>query len=143
MAIKNVLRSPIRSPLRSPLISQDEVVINLITNGGFDTTDDWVLQTGWTIAGGVASCSGVQTSNSPIYQQNILSAGLNYRISFDLTLVAGQIRPLIGSAGAGTWVTSSGPVTQEITQSGGLLHVYLQGNADFIGTVDNVVVSLI
>ena len=113
----------------------------LITNGNFSKDDKWVKGAGWSITGGQAVCDGSQPSSTLIRQNNVFTEEGDYRVTFDLVLVAGQIRPLVGSNGIGSYETATGAVSQIVTRAGGLFHFYLQANSDFIGTVDNLTVT--
>lgn len=71
-------------------------LVNLITNGTFDTDSDWFKGTGWSIAAGKASFNG--SSGNVLIQNNIVEAGKNYRIEFTvLDYVSGAISVRVGS----------------------------------------------
>jgi len=118
------------------------VTPQLITNGGFDSDIGWAKATGWSIAGGVAHCDGSQTGNTWIYQAAGIVPGKEYRVSFNLNnRTAGSVRPLIGNFGYGTHRASNGTYTETIVAAGNEI-CWIEGNADFVGDVDDVSVKL-
>jgi len=66
----------------------------LVTNGGFDTDTVWTKGPGWTISGGVASCSG---SSSSLVQNFTSVSGAVYAVSFDVSsYTSGTINTTVG-----------------------------------------------
>ena len=118
----------------------EQIGSELVTNGGFDTDSDWTKGTGWSIGSGVASCDGTQTGNTNLQQNDVFTVGNLYKITFDLTRTAGNFRLLVGSSGSSSYYTTDGSFTLYATAVGNA-HLYIQGDSNFIGTVDNVTVK--
>lgn len=60
---------------------------NLIVNGDFASDTIWTRQTGWSIGSGVASHAAGTASD--ILQSVTLTAGMTYRVGFDVTAISG------------------------------------------------------
>ena len=115
----------------------------LITNGDFDTDSDWGKGTGWSIntTSKIAECDGSQTANTNLYPTVAPSLVNNqtYLLSLDVTLSAGTLSVFAFSSGVVLSKSSTGTSTLTLyftKGTGG--NLYIQGNADFIGSVDNV-----
>jgi hypothetical protein len=109
---------------------------NLVTNGTFDSDTDWVKGVGWSISGGTASCDGTQTGTSSLSQAAGVIAGATYKCTFTISnYSAGQAR--INNSGAGPWRSSNGTYTAYLTATANIF-IYIQGDADFVGDIDNV-----
>jgi len=115
----------------------------LVTNGAFAADTDWTKGTGWTIAGGVASCDGSQTASSSLYQDMGIVAGRKYKVVFTISShTAGQVRVNLGGSAAGTWRNSDGTYSEFIVAVGGLPNGYIGANSTFVGDIDDVSVKL-
>lgn len=116
---------------------------NQITNPSFASDTGWTKGTGWSIAGGVAHCDGSQVDPSMIYQPTGITVGRKFGIVFTISNYSGtgQIRPFCGNGRAGTWVSGNGTHTEFLVNVGNNNFI-LQGDADFIGDIDNVSVKL-
>ena len=110
----------------------------LVTNGDFATDSNWNKGTGWTISGGSANCDGTQTSQTNFFQVGIVPINVNYKVTFTTTVSAGGVILAIGGSNAQPIVTSSGTYTFTDKATSGDPNLYLSGNADFIGSIDNV-----
>ena len=76
---------------------------NVILNGGFDSSDNWLSTGDVDISGGVCKITRRNTSpNSVVYQINNLVVGKKYRCSFDTVDSSGSpvIRLVYGSTGS-------------------------------------------
>jgi hypothetical protein len=115
----------------------------LVINGGFDTDSDWAKGTGWTIAAGVASCDGSQVGNTNLDQSIVgLDVGGTYEVSYTVSnYSAGTIRALLGGSNPLTTNSANGTYTESTNSVEGELNIFIQGNADFIGDIDNVSVK--
>lgn len=110
---------------------------NLVSNGTFDTDSDWNKGTGWSIGSGVASRTGAGNSN--LYTTNAISIVENrwYFVQFYVSAyTSGQVRPIVGSGGVGTSVSSTGWHSEYIRCSGSS-YLFMQG-LSFEGSIDNV-----
>jgi hypothetical protein len=109
----------------------------LVTNGGFDTDSDWIEGGSWEISGG--SANKPSTGTAVIYQQNVLTVGKVYQITFDLTKTSGtgvDIRPTYNSSTGAIRVTSEG--TNKVTFVSGDGYISFASVSDFIGSIDNI-----
>lgn len=112
---------------------------NLIANGTFATDTIWTKGTGWTIGSGVASCDGTQGGTTDLSQASTIKIGQTIIVTFEITaFTAGTVTPFGGTA-AGTARSSVGTFTENIVVTGSETFI-LQGDASFIGSVDNVTV---
>lgn len=122
-------------------IDLTELNVEQITNGSFDTDDDWNKQTGWTISDGKARCDGTQSGNSRIFQiTNIIDNRL-YRVTYDLEVTAGTLFMNIGGNSSGIVRATSGSYSETIVCGTDDDNVLAVGNLDFIGTIDNICVK--
>lgn len=65
------------------------LLIDDVINGGFDTDTDWDKGTGWTIAGGVATYSGIGAINRLTTQVQVARVnGTEYRVQAEFTMSA-------------------------------------------------------
>ena len=114
---------------------------DLVTNGGFNTDTDWTKQTGWTISGGTANCDGSQTGNSSIFQTaavDSITGLVTYTIS---NYVSGNVRAVLGSNGIGSFESANGTYLEILTDTGTNNAFFIQGDLNFIGSIDNVSVK--
>ena len=107
----------------------------LVTNGTFDADTNWTKGTGWTIAAGVATQSG--GSSTLTASPTFLKANTTYVVAFEVTSYsAGQVRVYLGG-NYGTYRSATGSFTETIT-CGSTATFFVQGDATFAGSVDNV-----
>jgi len=114
----------------------------LVTNGDFSTDSDWIKGTGWSIANGLASCDGSQSSSSLFYQNLGNLSGKIINISFTLS-----------NYSAGTLETAffgaAGTLAQQVSANGNYsFNIYIESghngnsgftaNSSFVGSIDNV-----
>lgn len=116
----------------------------LVDNGGFDADTDWSKGTGWTIPTPTANCDGSQVSISALFQGFALSATQykNYRAIATITRAAGRWRLRQGSGGS-NWFSDffaagASPFTTALIGTGTSRTFVIDGDADFIGTADDV-----
>ena len=139
---------PFNASSTSVLVANEALSAELVTNGDFDTNTNWVNQTGtnWSISGGKASVSN--TGNVRYFQQSGVlpnpSANKSFLIKWTISgLTQGGIGVNVGGYTTTTIQTSNGTYEQEVTPTNGSSNtlVYLQSNANTIGSVDNVSVK--
>ncbi len=111
----------------------------LVANGTFDTDSNWTKGTGWTISGGVASCSG---GSANLTQSVSATVGTTYRVSFTITAYnSGAIRTTFNTISSQDY-NSVGTFVDffKITSitSGQIL---LDPRGTFDGSIDNVSVK--
>lgn len=112
--------------------------VELIENGGFDSADPWVIDAGWAIGSGVATCSGA----GDIYQTlgSALESGATYTVRGDFTKDGlGAIRVYVGTtptlvlnaASTGSWSNS-------FVAAGGETKLSISRVVSATGTADNI-----
>ena len=116
-----------------------------VTNGNFATDTDWTKGTGWSISGGSANCDGTQTgeTNLTVPSSNSGRIGNTYKCTFTVSnYSSGQIRTAPWGNVVGAWRSGNGTYTEYIYISVGNFNaIYMQGDASFIGSIDNVSVK--
>ena len=112
---------------------------SLSTNGAFAADSGWTKGTGWTVGSGVASCDGSQTDVSDLEQNQALTAGQAYTVTFTVSnRSAGTVTPRLGGT-SGTARSANGTYTEVIVcGSGEDPKLEFRADADFIGSLDNV-----
>ena len=138
-------------------------VLNLVTNGDFSATGTelvadgnftltgtqpentagtyWNTGAGWTISGGSANCNGTQTGTTNLNPSDAptIVSGKSYLLSLDVTLTAGTLSVFAFSQNALLFDSSTGTKTLTLYFQRGLGgNLFIQGNADFVGSIDNV-----
>ena len=117
----------------------------LVTNGTFDTDSEWTKGTGWSIENGVAS--KIQSASASYLEQTLTIAIVQnkiYKITYTATIPDGNLRPeLTGGGGTseGASQTTSGTYTDYVKAQNNHIKFRFRGNADFIGSIDNVSVK--
>lgn len=111
----------------------------LTTNGAFAADSGWTKGTGWTIGSGKADCDGTQTAVSDLSQNQTLTAGVLYTITFTISSrSAGTLTPRLGGT-SGTARSADGTYTEQIICGAGEdPKLELRADADFVGKVDDV-----
>jgi len=117
----------------------------LVTNGDFESGDvDWNKGTGWTITdvgGWSAKCDGTQTDWTNLIQTGVFTLDKFYIINFDVTVTSGTLRMSIQTPStylSEEFTTSGNKTVYAIASGTGL---FVQGNTDFTGSIDNVSVK--
>ena len=122
----------------------DELGSELVVNGDFATDSNWTKGTGWSIANGVASCDGTQSSSSDLKTTSGFSIQNNaVKVTFDLIRTAGTLDATLEGTGQLdlTNLNSSGTYTFIATSSDATARLILRADANFIGSIDNVSVK--
>ena len=97
----NMDSSPKRFPIEQNMLRHFDV--NLVTNGTFDSTDNWTVQSHWSVSGGVAIYN--DTGNSALYQSVSFKQGSSYRLRFNISNASTTARLWIGNlAGTNAYV---------------------------------------
>lgn len=109
----------------------------LVTNGVFSADTNWTKGTGWTIAAGVATCSGTQTAASLLSQDITAVEGTAYTVTFTISAyTAGTITPVVGGT-PGTPRAGTGTYTEVIVAGDSGTLLAFSADADFEGSIDN------
>lgn len=115
---------------------------NIVQNGGFATDTLFTKGTGVTIAAGVASWDGTQTADSDLTQveDDLLTPvieGQAYLATFTVSgYSAGNVTPVVGDT-EGTDRAANGTFSEVIIAGSGA-DIGVRGDADFIGSIDNL-----
>lgn len=114
--------------------------VQIADNGTFDSDTIWTKGTGWTISGGVANCAA-HSGTSNLTQALKLLAGQSYTVAYTIkrTSIKGTIKPILGGT-SGTAVSASGSV--KIVCGTTDSNIVFQADANFVGTIDNVTVTI-
>jgi hypothetical protein len=127
-----------------PWPSPQYIGSELVTNGDFSSSDDWIQHTTWNISGGVATHSA--TSGGGLSQAWTPTAGSVYEITFTITsatsgnayyafssasgLVANQIQGVIR--------TTNGTYKEYLVADATTTYHGVWGTSTFDGSVDNI-----
>ena len=114
--------------------------VELVTNGSFNTTIDWTLNSNWGISGGTANADG--TSSDPMFQDGVIALGKSYIVTYTLSnFTQGSVYVDLGSGGIGATRTSAGTYTETIVAGSSNTRFYLRGSGNFIVSIDNISVK--
>jgi hypothetical protein len=104
-----------------------------VVNGGFDSDTGWTKGTNWAIGGGTANATAATAAQ--YLEQDCLTIGATYAITFTVTASANTCKPFAGTQ-AGVAV-GTGTHTQILVANG--IALKFGGHASgFTGTIDNV-----
>ena len=114
----------------------------LVTNGDFSAgSTGWtIIGTGWSIASGLLSGSGVPANDYGPYQNaTSVVAGVTYKATYTITVATGGVAVRVGNTQSSTY-TSSGTYTQYFvaTSTGVTVFQARAGGSGFTGTIDNI-----
>ncbi|MBF0415931.1 MAG: hypothetical protein HQL77_13845 [Magnetococcales bacterium] len=114
---------------------------DLTTNGTFSSDSSWTKGTGWTISGGKATSDGSQSTNADLSQDITVTQNDYYTVRYTLSGVsAGTIVAKVAGT-SGTARSKSGNYEERIMAGAGTSpRLAFSANADFIGSIDNVMV---
>ena len=116
----------------------EQIGSELVTNGGFDTDSDWVKQNGWSIENSLAIFSGTVSAYRKLYQENILTIGKIYKLTFDIVSInSGSIKNF--SQSSPTSYSTIGTKTEYFTAT--YDDLFLEPTTDADLTIDNVSVK--
>ena len=118
----------------------DSTRATLLSEGAFGSVSSWTLGAGWSIASGKATHSAGSAGN--LDQALGFISGKFYRLGFVVSgMTAGAINPLIsgGSDRTGTSISADGSYLDRIQTVTGNNLFSLVADADFDGSVDDVV----
>ena len=125
--------------------SSGGVFVGAITNVSVVEIIDWtVIGDGWSFGGNKASCDGTQTDVTNLIQA--ISTNIQnqlVKISFTLDISAGTLSGSLNNSGGTEFdaLTTSGNYSVEATSGDANPTILFQGNADFIGSISNVVIK--
>jgi len=113
----------------------------VLSNGGFNTADNWSTGVGWSISGG--SASHMPSAASDLSKDVSCVEGATYRIAFTLSgRTAGTVTPQLtgGATVAGDPVSANGLVQISLVAGAGSDAFTLAADATFDGTIDDVII---
>lgn len=115
---------------------------DLVTNGAMAADSDWTKGVGWTIAAGTATSDGSQAADADLTQTFALTPGEIYQVTFTVSgYAAGNVCAVVGDT-EGTDRGGDGTFVEYITAGAGA-DFDIRADADFVGSIDNVVVKLV
>lgn len=120
-------------------------VATIVTNGAFAADTDWTKGTGWTIAAGVATCSGAQVATSNLTQAPIVAlvAGQSYSVTFTISnYSAGNAWAKVGAT-SGTSRAANGTFTETIVAAISTTTIGIGGDLDFAGNIDDLSITAV
>lgn len=114
---------------------------DIAVNGAFTGDTDWTKGTGWTIPATDAQSDGSQVGDSDLVNTGVVvEAGEKYYVTFTISAwTAGNCTAVVG-AQEGTDRGSAATFSEVITATD-TTPLTLRADADFIGTIDNVVIK--
>ena len=119
--------------------STNQLGPELVTNGDFATDSNWVKQTGWSIANGVATCDG--TNLTQLYQTNVLTQNKLYKVTYSITSrTSGGVFAKLGDNILGAINSTVGTYTEYFNFTQANLSFHFR-SSNFIGSIDNVSVK--
>ena len=106
---------------------------------------DWTLGTGWSIGEDKASSDGSQTSNSSLFQSNVLTQNKYYKFEFTLSNVtSGAVRLRNGIGDYETYISyqnSNGTYTAYSIVNSSNKTLVVDADSSFIGSITNISVK--
>jgi hypothetical protein len=117
-----------------------ELLVETILSGAFASDNgDWTRDAGWTITGGRAVATGAISTN---LTQAVapLTVGVTYRVTYTLTVTAGSLTFLCGTA-VSTSRSTNGTFTEDLVATSTTAFKFT--GASFTGTIDNVKVEAV
>jgi len=114
-------------------------VIELVTNGTFDSDTDWTKGTGWTISSGTATSDGTQSADSVLSQAIATKTqGANYRYVFTVSgYSAGNVKVRQSATHYGTSRSANGTYTETLMQLFPYSTIAISADSNFVGSIDN------
>jgi hypothetical protein len=127
-----------------PWPSPQYISSELVTNGDFSSSDDWIQHTTWNISGGVATHSA--TSGGGLSQAWTPTAGSVYEITFTITgATSGNAYYAFSSASglvanqiSGVIRTTNGTYKEYLVADATTTYHGVWGTSTFDGSVDNI-----
>jgi hypothetical protein len=115
---------------------------DLVTDGAFDNTANWVEGSNWSVGSGVATCAGNGATNGCLQAVRV-ALGATYQIDFDIVTVTtpGQgVSAAIGAVAGAIYTTVGHKVDYIVAAAGGSANVgfVARGDGLFAGTLDNL-----
>ena len=114
---------------------------NLVDNGTFDSSTNWVADAGWSIADGKASTTGAQIGSIDLVQTTTyanLAEGRPYKLQYTVSnYVAGTLSAFVRGTAAGT-VNADGTYIEYVTSGSDTDAIKFTADVDFRGKIDDV-----
>lgn len=118
----------------------------LVTTGDFASATEWTTGTGWSIGSGVATATAGNASDLEQDITGILSGGIVYELSVDVTVSAGtvqfQVTNTSGDNDLGAAIDKTGTYTRRFRCPASPTAIKFAKDATFAGTVDNVSIKM-
>jgi hypothetical protein len=118
-----------------------------VLGGDGDCATDFMTEkgTGWShdAGNGEYDCDGSQSDTSNLRKASVVTQNVRYKITFTVSNYStGNVRVYPGGSGGeiGTWRSSDGTFTEYLTSKAAAASFYIQADADFTGSVDDIAV---
>ncbi len=112
---------------------------NVVINGGFDDTSQWVLGSGYSISGGALHASGA-TSAVSAQESNILNPGKSYSFTYTISNYSSGSVTLRSPGLNATARSANGTYTETLINAASP-HVIIAAATTFTGDIDNVIIT--
>ena len=114
---------------------------NLVDNGTFDSSTNWVADAGWSIADGKASTTGAQISSIDLVQTTTyanLAEGRPYKLQYTVSnYAAGTLSAFVRGTAAGT-ASADGTYIEYATSGSDTDAIKFTADSSFRGKIDDV-----
>lgn len=122
------------------VVDGDNSRVNLMKNPSFASSKGWTVGTGWSIFDGVAT--HVAGATGGLARAVSLTAAKTYRLKFDASdVTGGAVTPRLtgGTTVFGSAVSADGMALDAMTALSGNANFQLNGDDDFAGDIDDIV----
>jgi len=140
-AIRRVGESVVRAGLKMwlPFTKAEHLGVNVVTDGSFNDTSEWIKENGWVVSGGLATRTDVDSFTA--LQQNCLVSGKTYIVTIVVdSITSGDIFGIrLGTNYILQGGLSVGTHTATGTANSNLLSI--MGNTDFAGTISSITIQ--
>jgi hypothetical protein len=137
-AIRRVGESVVRAGLKMwlPFTKAEPLGVNVVTDGSFNDTSEWIKENGWVVSGGLATRTDVDSYTA--LQQNCLVSGTTYIVTIVVdSVTSGNIFGIrLGTNYILQGGLSVGTHTATGTANSNVLSI--MGNPDFAGTISSI-----
>lgn len=137
-AIRRVGESVVRAGLKMwlPFTKSEPLGVNVVTDGSFNDTSEWIKENGWVVSGGLATRTDVDSYTA--LQQSCLVSGTTYIVTIVVdSITSGNIFGIrLGTNYILQGGLSVGTHTATGTANGNVLSI--MGNPDFAGTISSI-----
>ena len=122
-----------------PFTKTEPLGVNVVTDGSFNDTSEWIKENGWVVSGGLATRTDVDSFTA--LQQSCLVSGTTYIVTIVVdSITSGNIFGIrLGTNYILQGGLSVGTHTATGTANSNLLSI--MGNTDFAGTISSITIQ--